>query len=236
MNKLLEIQNLTVRYGSNTALQNVSFSMHEGEFVALMGPNGGGKTTLLRTVLGLLTPTEGSVRMHTRRVGYVPQSSAVDRNFPISVKDVVKTATLSEGLHPHLFRKKTNMAIIDSCLERVGLLAFKERQISELSGGEFQRLLIARALATDPELLLLDEPTANIDPPNREHIYRVLRSLIPQKAILLITHDLAVLNGTADRLLCLGGTLLYDGKPTLTTGRLHNLYGYCPDEGGCTHD
>lgn len=228
MNTLLEVNNLTVRYGVNTALENVSLAVCRGEFAAVMGPNGGGKTTLFRTVLGLLKPETGSIHLSTDKIGYVPQSSAVDRSFPITVSEVVKTATLTPGLHPRLWRKKADMTTVLSCLDRVGLLSFKDRPVSALSGGEFQRLLIARALATDPELLLLDEPTANVDPVSREQIYRVLKELVPKKTVFLITHDLSVLTQSVTRLICLGGKVLYDGAPTLTPSRLNELYGYRP--------
>lgn len=228
MNTLLEISNLIVRYGTNTALEGVSLTVRRGEFLAVMGPNGGGKTTLLRVVLGLLKPAGGAIRLHTGKIGYVPQSSAIDRAFPITVAEVVGTARLTPGLHPRLWRKKADRDAVLSCLERVGLASYQDRPVSALSGGEFQRLLIARALATDPELLLLDEPTANIDPASREQIYSVLKRLVPETTVVLITHDLSVLHNAVSRLIYLGGSVLYDGAPTLTPARMNELYGYRP--------
>lgn len=222
MSPILDIRDLTVCYSGQPALNHVSFSINQGEFVAIMGPNGGGKTTLIRTVLGFLQPSEGSVSVATDKIGYVPQSSSVDRSFPITVREVLKTATLGAGLHPRLWHKKTDESRLDSCLEQAGLCEhYKDRQVSALSGGEFQRLLLARTLLSDPELLLLDEPTANVDPLSREQIHFALKKLAPEKTVVMVTHDISVLSGTVSRLICLGDRLLYDGAPTLTAAGLN---------------
>lgn len=232
MSRILEVRDLSVCYGGHTALSNVSFGIDRGEFVAIMGPNGGGKTTLIRTVLGFLQPCAGSVTLSAKRIGYVPQSSTVDRRFPITVREVLTTATLGAGLHPRLFPKKADESKLDACLEQAGLCEhYKDRQVSALSGGEFQRLLLARTLLSDPDLLLLDEPTANVDPLSREQIHFALKKLAPEKTVVMVTHDISVLSGTVSRLICLGDRLLYDGAPTLTAARMNTYL-----TGGDFHD
>ena len=225
MSRILDVCDLTVCYSGQPALNRVSFSIDQGEFVAIMGPNGGGKTTLIRTVLGFLQPTQGTVTLSTEKIGYVPQSSTVDRRFPITVREVLKTATLGAGLHPRFCRKKTDEAKLDHCLNQAGLCEhYKDRQVSALSGGEFQRLLLARTLLSDPELLLLDEPTANVDPLSREQIHFALKKLAPEKTVVMVTHDISVLSGTVSRLICLGDRLLYDGAPNLTAANLNSYW------------
>lgn len=225
MSRVLEVSDLTVCYGGHMALNQVSFAIDRGEFVAIMGPNGGGKTTLIRTVLGFLQPTNGRVALFTDKIGYVPQSSTVDRRFPITVREVLKTATLGPGLHPRLRPKKADEAKLDACLQQAGLCEhYKDRQVAALSGGEFQRLLLARTLLSDPELLLLDEPTANVDPLSREQIHFALKKLAPEKTVVMVTHDISVLSGTVSRLICLGDRLLYDGAPNLTAARMNTYW------------
>lgn len=233
MSPILEVRDLSVCYGGHTALSNISFDINQGEFVAIMGPNGGGKTTLIRTVLGFLQPCGGSVSLSAERIGYVPQSSAVDRRFPITVREVLTTATLGAGLHPRLFPKKADAEKLNACLQQAGLCEhYLDRQVSALSGGEFQRLLLARTLLTNPDLLLLDEPTANVDPLSREQIHYALKKLTPEKTVVMITHDISVLSGTVSRLIYLNDSLVYDGAPNPSNLPFNFFY----PKGGHHHD
>lgn len=234
MQKALHIENLNVAYGQTPALSGVCLDVLEGEFLGVMGPNGGGKSTLIKAVLGLVPITSGKVeifgqplgRAHAR-IGYVPQSSEVDRRFPVTVLEAVLAARLPAGLHPlHRFSKADRREAAQK-LSLLGLAAFESRQTGELSGGEFQRLLIARALAARPKLLLLDEPTASVDSASRELIYELLEKLSREMTVVMVTHDLAAVSARVRTLACLNQTLVYHGKPELSEEAVTKMYG-CP--------
>ena len=234
MAKALEIDRLTVSYGRNVVLRDVTFSVEEGEYLGIMGPNGGGKSTLLKAILGIVKPSGGSVKIFGRspgegksKIGYVPQFSDTDRSFPISVLEVVMTALLKNGLHPFLRFGEKDREEARRALAFVGLDGFEKRQIEELSGGEFQRLLIARALASKPSLLLLDEPTASVDAASRDKIYSLLGGLSKKMTVVMVTHDLTAVSREVKRLACLNQTLVYHGVPELSRKTVNALYG-CP--------
>jgi len=255
--KIIHIDNLNVKYEKTIALQNVCLDVYKGDYLGIMGPNGGGKSTLLKAILGLIPITSGKIEfvgqdinsIH-QYVGYVPQFSSVDRGFPISVLDVVLTAMLS--IHPKPFYRYTQSQreLAYKQLENIGIKELAKRQISELSGGEFQRLLIARALATNPKILFLDEPCANVDPSSRAKIYSMLSALNSTVTIVMVTHDLNAVASQVTSIACLNQTLVYHGKPELTSDIVTSLYG-CPvdliahgvphrvlhtHEEGCPHD
>lgn len=233
-NTAVHIENLSVYYGSAPALKDICLDVKDGEYLGIIGPNGGGKSTLLKAILGLVPVTSGTVLVFgsekdKRRIGYVPQFASMDKKFPITVTDVVLTGRLRAGLSPfYRFSKKDRMAAYD-LLERVGLCSLADRQISQLSGGEFQKMLIARALALNPRLLLLDEPTASVDVSSQAHIYSLLEELNKEMTIILVTHDLLAVSSQVHRLACLNGRLVYHGEPELTESIVNNLYG-CPVE------
>jgi len=160
-------------------------------------------------------------------IGYVPQFAALDRHFPISVLEVVLTGFMKKGLSPlHSYSKDDKKAAL-GILAQVGIAALSGRQIAELSGGEFQRMLIARALAVRPKLLLLDEPTASVDAASREQIYDLLADLNRHMTIMLVTHDLMAVSSKIHRLACLNEKLVYHGEPELSQDVVNHLYG-CP--------
>ena len=178
--------------GRATVLQEVGFTIAAGQFVTIVGPNGGGKTTLFRLILGLLTPTSGKISIFGQRpeeararIGYVPQHFVCDPLFPVRVEDVVRMGLLGPGPRPG--KPETKQRIADA-LEQVGLGAVRRRWFSSLSGGQRQRVLIARALVVRPQLLLLDEPTSNVDAAAEENILTTLERLKGDLTILLITH------------------------------------------------
>ena len=230
----LQMQNLSVYYGNTPALHNVNLTVDHGEYLGIIGPNGGGKTTLIRVILGLLAPTTGSVLGYGKpaghtdvKIGYVPQIAPLDRRFPITAFEAVLTGRLGRGLVPfHRYSKSDRLAASEA-LERVGIAQLAERRLSALSGGEFQRLLIARALAVEPKLLLLDEPTANVDAGSREKIYTLLAELSKTMTVILVTHDLLAISSQLRSLACLSGRLVYHGEPQLNTDTVRALYG-CP--------
>ena len=233
MKTVLNIKNLSVFYKENQALKNINLEVKEKDFLGIIGPNGGGKTTLIKAMLGMLPNHKGEVELFGKKiknyknVGYVPQISNLEKDFPITVLEVVMTAFVNYGLKP--FKKYTeeekNVAI--KKLKLVGIEHLKEKQISELSGGEFQRLLIARALACDSSILILDEPTANVDPSSRDIIYKLLEKLNKDITIIMVTHDLLAISEVVKNIACLNVELVYHGKPSLTENIIEKLYG-CP--------
>ncbi|MCI2104118.1 MAG: ABC transporter ATP-binding protein [Sphaerochaeta sp.] len=212
----LEVKDLCVRYEEVEALRGVSLSVAQGELVGIVGPNGGGKSTLLKAVLGLCPASSGTVSVfgkpydpHTRLVGYVPQYGTMERSFPITVTEVAESGADGGGLH--LFHHHPTADIARRMMELVGISDLGDRLVGELSGGQFQRLLIARCLAIQPKMLLLDEPTASIDPESREHVYRVLEGLHREgMTIVLVTHDVEGIQGKVDHIVRLDGRVLDD--------------------------
>lgn len=234
MSEAISIENLTVSYGSTPALQNINLKIEEKEFLGIMGPNGGGKSTLLKAVLGLIPVLQGKITIMgkpqnegRKLIGYVPQFSNMDRSFPISAIEVVLSGMLSDGLHPFFSFKPSHRDEAMHCLEKVNLKDLAKRQINDLSGGEFQRLLIARALATKPSMLMLDEPTANVDPSSTEQIYSLLTELNKNTTIILVTHDLMTIASNLKRIVCINHGIIYHGEPKLTEKIVNELYG-CP--------
>lgn len=230
----IHIEKLTVNYRHTPALSDVCLDVPEGEFLGIIGPNGGGKSTLLKAVLGLVPIADGKIEIFgnsakSKRtvIGYVPQFALVDRTFPISAAEVVMTAFLKGPLHPFFRYTEEHRKAALKQMERVGIGELADRQISELSGGEFQRLLIARALATEPKILLLDEPTASVDPASREHIYGVLEELNKSVTIVMVTHDLMAISSEVNSIACLNQRLVYHGDPQLDAKTVNEMYG-CP--------
>ena len=230
----IEVKNLTVSYGSYVALENINLTVKEGEYLGIMGPNGGGKSTLLKSILGLVPKKNGEIKLfgedikkNRQCIGYVPQHTSVDKSFPISVQEAVMCAFLKGGLHPFFTFGGAKRKMADEKLEKVGLEDLKNRQLCELSGGEVQRLLIARALASEPSVLLLAEPAASVDPASREKIYSLLAELNKSITIVMVTHDMAAVASEVKRLACLNRTLVYHGAPQLDEGVVKELYG-CP--------
>ncbi len=225
---------MSVRYGNTLALDKVSLDVKKGDFLGIIGPNGGGKTTLLKAMLGLIPYYEGSVSFPTgsdkcRKIGYVPQFVSMNRGFPISVLQVAMSARMSGSLHPLFKYSKQDRDIAMEQLERVGLTSLADRRVAGLSGGEFQRLLIARALTLDPDVLLLDEPTASVDPGSAGMIYELFRELNKEVTIVMVTHDTTAISTEVKSIACLNRTLIYHGEPELSESTLSSLYN-CPVE------
>ena len=236
MEQAIHIENLTVYYGETEALSNVSFDVKEGEFLGIMGPNGGGKSTLLKSILGLIPVSQGKIEIFGKPVGkghvsigYVPQFASFDKKFPISVMEAVLTGRLSTSIKPFFHYSKQDRQIAMEKLEQVGMKDLAGRQIGELSGGEFQKMLIARALTLEPKILILDEPTASVDASSRAQIYELLEKINKEVTVLLVTHDLLAASEKIGKLACLNGSLVYHGEPELTQETVNKLYG-CPVE------
>lgn len=230
----IHIDNLSIYYGQTPALTGVCLDVFEGEYLGIIGPNGGGKSTLLKAILGIVPVDSGVIEVcghnpgeNKTLVGYVPQFAALDRRFPISLEEVVLTGRLKQGLSPFFKFTQEDKDIVHEILEQVGILNLAKRQITELSGGQFQKMLIARALAVKPELLILDEPTASVDTSSREQIYNLLEELNKKMTIILVTHDLFAISSQIHKVACLNGRLIYHGEPQLTENIVNSLYG-CP--------
>ncbi|MHB8962704.1 MAG: metal ABC transporter ATP-binding protein [Saccharofermentanales bacterium] len=230
----IHIDNLSVKYDDTYALEGVNMDVARGEYLGIIGPNGGGKSTLLKAILGLIPIQTGSIAFYGQKpgrsrhfLGYVPQFTEFDRGFPINVLEVVLTGMLTKGMVPFRRYSADEIRKANTLLEKVGILQLARNPISALSGGEFQKMLLARALAVDPEILLLDEPTASVDASSREQIYNLLGELNKDVTIILVTHDLLAISSKVRRLACLNTRMIYHGDPELNEEVITNLYG-CP--------
>lgn len=214
MTNIIEAARLNFSYQETPVLKDVNFVVEKGEFVGIIGPNGGGKTTLLKLILGFLKPTSGKLLVFgenpeevTTKLAYVPQSMRFDRQFPISVFELVLTGCLSRlnalGQYGHAEKQAALRA-----LEKVGLVEFKNAPFGTLSGGQAQRALIARALVSDPQLLLLDEPTASVDAQAEADIYALLQTLKGNMTILMVTHDLRAAIDQVEKVICVQGSVV----------------------------
>ncbi len=196
----IEVDDLFFAYEGTNVLQKVSLRIKKGEFIGIMGPNGGGKTTLLKLLMGFLTPSSGNILVNGK-IGYAPQVQRTDRDFPIAVSELILLGALSKttfwGTYPAAVKERA-----DELMERLGLTPHKDKVFGSLSGGLAQRALLARALLSDPDLLLLDEPTANIDATSTKVIFEILEQMKGKKTILLVTHDLKTIIERVDRVLC----------------------------------
>ncbi|MBK8944900.1 MAG: ABC transporter ATP-binding protein [Ignavibacteriae bacterium] len=224
MSLAIELQNVTAGYKQNLSIiVDVNLQVEVKEFLGIIGPNGGGKTTLLKVILGLINPAKGKVLVDGKlnnsdyQIGYVPQYSNFDKTYPISVKDVV-----SMGV-----KKNDNFQLVESALTKVNLLNKINVQIGHLSGGEQQRVLIARALATNPKILLLDEPTASIDTQTGNNIYELLTELNKEKTIILVSHDIGAISRAVKKIACMNKKLVYHNSKEVTKEMLEETY-QCP--------
>jgi zinc transport system ATP-binding protein len=228
---VIVIRGLGFSYGESPVLEGVDLEILDGEFVGLVGPNAGGKSTLLKLVLGLLEPQQGSIqvlgqapRQAVRRVGYVPQFPTFPRDFPISVEQVVLTGRLGFGPMLGWYRSSDRTAA-RRALAEVEALDLARRRIGTLSGGQLQRVLLARALVAEPSILILDEPTANIDQRMEGDIFDLLARLNARLTILVVSHDIAFISGYVDRVACLNRTLVCHTTERVDADLIHQLYG-----------
>jgi zinc transport system ATP-binding protein len=204
----IRFDGVTFSYGTVAVLEDINFAIAEGEFAAIIGPNGGGKTTMLELMLGLLEARTGSVTIFGQtpsaargRMGYMPQHPRLDPQFPVTVVDVVLMARLSGGWKFGGYRRADREAAA-SALESVGMTGLRDRPFSELSGGQRQRILIARALASEPKLLLLDEPSANLDPSIQDELYELLHRLNETLTIVVVSHDVGFVSKYVGKVVC----------------------------------
>jgi zinc transport system ATP-binding protein len=235
---IIETQNLNFSYEQQPVLCDVNLRIKSGDFMAMIGPNGGGKTTLIKLMLGLLNADSGSIRIFgkapqdvSHRIGYVPQDVHVNQNFPISTSDVVLMGKLQPGKGWFRHSKENHQAAL-LALEQVGMQKYRDQRIGQLSGGQKQRVLIARALVTDPDILLLDEPTASIDAKGQNEFYALLKELNHKITIIVVSHDLMVISRYVKSVACVNQRLHYHGHAELTGEMIEMMYS-CKIEETC---
>lgn len=205
---LISAQNLSIRFGGDEVLSHISLSIDPREIVTILGPNGSGKSTLLRALLGILPPAQGSVsRAPELRLGYVPQKLSVDRSMPMTVRRFLSLPNRVSDTEAR------------AALARVALPDLEGRQMAALSGGQFQRVLLARALLSNPQLLILDEPTQGLDQPGEAAFYRLIEEVRRETgaAVLMVSHDLHVVMAASDRVICLNGHICCEGTPRVVS-------------------
>ena len=229
----MKLEDVWVHIDGMPVLEAVNLSIKQHDFLGIIGPNGGGKTTLLKTIIGLITPTRGRITIFgltpdngRRFVGYVPQYCLFYRDFPVSVLDVVLMGRLGRMRPPRRYGEE-DMRIAYEALETVEMLEYKDRQIGKLSGGQQQRVFIARALVNQPKLLLLDEPMANVDSQMQKELYELFESLRKQMAIVLVSHDISAVSIYVTKIACLNRKLYYHNTKEIIKEELESTY-QCP--------
>ena len=215
MKKLLELKSISAGYGAKTVLNDVNLAVFENDFIGIIGPNGGGKTTLIKVILRLIDPFKGSISFYDsalqgnkKAIGYLPQFKIIDRLFPITVKDTIYSGLMREK---KLFRNfsKAEKEKGNALIDRFGLSHLVNRTVGELSGGQMQRVFLCRALVSSPQILILDEPDTFVDMSFAETLYEILRELNKSMAILLVSHNVGPLITSLTSVACINETLHY---------------------------
>lgn len=231
--ELVRLDDVWVHHDGVPVLEGINLVIKPNDFLGIIGPNGGGKTTLLKVIVGLIKPSHGKVTVMgqppekgRKFIGYISQFNLFDRDFPISVFEVVLMGRYGKaGLFRHYHEEDRRTTI--EALKTVEMLGYKDRQVGRLSGGEQQRVFIARALATSPKLLLLDEPTASIDPNMQAEFYGLLDRLKDSMAIVLVSHDITAVSIYVNEIACLNHQLFYHGSKEVSAEELEKSY-HCP--------
>ncbi len=228
---VIEVRNLSFSYGEVPVLEKVELTVPEGEFLGIVGPNAGGKSTLLKLLLGLLQPRQGEIRVlglppakARHLLGYVPQHPAFSRDFPVTVEQVVLMGRLGKGRLIGRYDRR-DRRIARRVMEEAEIAPLARRRIGHLSGGQLQRVLVARALACEPRILLLDEPTANIDMRVENELFDLLRELNQRMTILVVSHDIAFISRYVHRVACLNRTLVCHRTEEIDADTIRQLYG-----------
>lgn len=230
MSNIIEIENLSVAYDNNIVLKNVNLTIKNDDFIGIIGPNGGGKTTLLKAILGLIPLKDGSIRyfengveVPSLRIGYMPQNNSIDRSFPISVNEVILSGLAGAN---GLLRKLSNeqKAAADEIIRQLDLESLQKRPISQLSGGQLQRTFLGRALVMKPQLLILDEPNSYLDKESENKLFDILQELRPNAAIMLVSHNIASVRSIAKSLACVNGNLHYHTNTAIPTECFYEFY------------
>jgi zinc transport system ATP-binding protein len=234
--KVVVLKDVSFSYDGHEVLRNVDLEVPERDFLALIGPNGGGKTTLIKICVGLLRPKKGFVKIFgfepskiRDRIGYVPQDTNRNKEFPVNVFDVVLTGRLARKRGFRRSASAEDIRKVEEILEKMHLSECRNRRIGELSGGQRQRVFIARALVGEPEILFMDEPTASVDPVFQTELYELLRQLNEKLTIIVVSHDMSVLSSYVKSIACVNGEVFYHGASELTEESIGKVY-HCPIE------
>ncbi len=226
----IELESVSFGYGARPVLEQANLKLEQGAFLAVVGPNGGGKTTLLRLILGLEEPQAGRIRVLGQapqkargEIGYVPQASTFASDFPITVEQAVQLGRLGRTRFLGGFRRE-DRRLAQQAMERVGVASLAPRHLATLSGGQVQRVLIARALAGHARILLLDEPTANVDAKVEEDFFELLRRLLGETTIVVVSHDVGFVTSYADQVACVNRRLVTHPTRSLTGEMIQDLY------------
>lgn len=227
---VITLEHVSFAFNGVRVLEDVSFEVHERELISIVGPNGGGKTTLLKLILGLIPPTSGLIRVFgdspgrvRRRIGYTPQHALYDPQFPVTVLDVVLMGRLGQRWGGR-YSKADNHAAMEA-LEEMGLQDANAQPFHSLSGGQRQRALIARALVSDPDLLLLDEPTSSMDLAVESRLLDILRELNQRMTILMVSHDLGFVSSMVRSVICVNRTVVFHPTSDITGEIIKEVYG-----------
>jgi zinc transport system ATP-binding protein len=234
MKSAVDIADLSFDYRSQPILKDINLTVAEGEFLGLIGPNGCGKSTLLKIMIGLLQPQSGTVRVLGTTpqkigaaIGYLPQITPLRQNLPVSAEEIVLMGRLGRtsfgfGYNQH-DREMATQAMVQA-----QVLHLCKRRVTDLSGGEFQRVLLARALAGEPRLLVLDEPTSSVDPRTESEIFELLKAINEKITVIVVSHDLSLITRYAQRIACLNQTLTVHATEALTDDVLRRVYNRHP--------
>lgn len=234
---ILKLENVSFSFVNEEVIKNVSFAVHKGDYLGIIGPNGGGKTTLLKLMLGLLKPTYGQISLFGKKIttfsdwsklGYVRQNATIENNLPLTVIEAVSMGRYGK-LGFFKMPTKVDHAKVEKALYEVNMLEYKNRRLSDLSGGQRQRVFIARALASEPEIIFLDEPTVGVDIKTQKQFYKLLRKLNRELSLtlVLVSHELDVVAHEATEIGYINRSLVYYGEPEefLKGDYFHELIG-----------
>jgi zinc transport system ATP-binding protein len=242
--ELITLRHVSAGYGRKQVFSDIDLTVYEHDFLGIIGPNGGGKTTLLKLILGLLRPTSGTITYYrdgevitSPRIGYLPQYQQLDRKFPISVEEVVRSGL---GIEKSLFHRftKEQESRLTTTIERLELSDLRRTQLSELSGGQLQRVLLARAVVSRPDVIMLDEPNTYIDYHFQHQMYQMLSQFNEESAIVMVSHDIGSVLQNVKSIACVNHDIHYHPSSEVDTHWLRKYYG-CPidliDHGAMPH-
>ncbi|MEG1838751.1 MAG: metal ABC transporter ATP-binding protein [Bacteroidaceae bacterium] len=234
-NKLIEISHLSAKYDSKMVLKDINLTVYNRDFLGIIGPNGGGKTTLIKLILGLISPAEGNIRfykdgqeMQEIKMGYLPQYSSIDKKFPISVREVVLSGLSRQKSLINSFSKQQHEQVAE-VIHRMGLEGLEKRAIGQLSGGQLQRALLGRAIVSNPDVVILDEPNTYIDKRFEAKLYQQLEEINKERAIILVSHDIGTVLQNVKTIACVNESLDYHPDTEVPSEWLEEHFG-CPIE------
>lgn len=232
MTKILELSHISAGYDKKRAIEDISLTINQNDFIGFIGPNGGGKTTLVKVIVGLLQADRGKIQAFRNNkptdrlsVGYLAQKNQIDHQFPIRVKEVIASGIVKKW---NMRYSKQELNMTDELLEKLHLSHLKSASISEISGGEMQRALLGRAIISDPDLLILDEPNTYLDQHSEDMLYSILNGLNKRMAIILVSHDLGIISSYVKTIACINYNMHYHQNNEITEEMMESYQ--CPVE------